>query len=124
MDGFFTYHKEMNYNIDYDLLHGAHNDTDLTTNATGHKRHQCIMVSALNCLHGSKLAPPRLPQFRECVQEYVNTVDVSQCLVWLSRYEEIIYQMKLPFAASDDDAPQVIVFYFSVLGASWEPLGW
>ena len=86
MDVFFTYHKEMNYNIDYDLLHGAHNDTDLTTNATGHKRHQCIMVSALNCLHGSKLAPPRLPQFRECVQEYVNTVDVSQCLVWLSRF--------------------------------------
>ena len=101
------YKLKLNYNEDYDLSHGSQRDNTLTIDHTGEKNHQHLAVSAMNCLHSSRLAPARLAQFRESINEYLDHVDHNTCPILVDNYEDIIRQRGLQISVASDTAMQV-----------------
>ena len=75
-DFFLCYKAHVNFNGNYDLAHGGHND------ALKQSLKECsllsfmiLMVSAMNCYFGSMLSPPRIKMMRETVLEYMRLAD-------------------------------------------------
>ena len=104
LDSYLAYHRLANLNCDWDPSHGAAADTNGTIKEVGLWREQLLYCSAVNCVHGSPISPPRLQQLREATVEYLTNMDVKSCAIFHDALPKVVAGMELDIDIAGDTA--------------------
>jgi len=109
MDTFLNLKIRLNFNSNWDLSHGAHNDgAKKVLKENGLWPHVAIMSSAQNLWYGCMLSPPRLKQAQQTTQEYLQTADPNTDPWFLVHMPYIISQLQLGLSPADPGTPEVV----------------
>ena len=104
MDSYLAYKRCANLNCDWDPSHGATADTNGTIKEVGLWREVLLYCSAVNCVHGSALSPPRLQQLREATIEYLTNMNVKSCAIFHDALPKVVKGMDLDIDMLSDTA--------------------